>query len=88
MKIKDGFALRNFADKWIAVSINDNTHENNLFITLNNSGAFVWELLKNDTSYDEVITAITNKYGIDNNTAKADFDAFLSKVRDAGILDE
>ena len=49
MKIKDGFALRNFADKWIAVSINDNTHENNLFITLNNSGAFVWNLLQNET---------------------------------------
>ena len=88
MKIKDGFALRNFADKWIAVSINDNSHENNLFITLNNSGAFVWDLLQNETDYSTVINAITEKYGIDTTTAQEDFDAFLYKVRSAGILDE
>lgn len=88
MKIKNGFALRNFADKWIAVSINDNTHENNLFITLNNSGAFVWDLLQNETDYDTVIKAITEKYDIDTKTAQDDFDAFLFKVRNAGILDE
>ena len=88
MKIKDGFALRNFADKWIAVSINDNTHENNLFITLNNSGAFVWNLLQNETDYNTVIKAITEKYDIDTKTAQEDFDAFLVKVRNAGILDE
>ncbi|MBQ8538567.1 MAG: PqqD family protein [Ruminococcus sp.] len=88
MKIKEGFALRNFADKWIAVSINDNTHENNLFITLNNSGAFVWNLLQNEMSYDDVIKKITQKYDIDSKTAQDDFDSFLSKVRNAGILDE
>lgn len=88
MKIKSGFALRNFADKWMAVSVNDNADKSNLFITLNDSGAFVWSLLQNDVSYDDVLKAITEKYDVDEETSKADFDLFLSKIRNAGILDE
>lgn len=88
MKLKSEFVLRNFADKYIAVSVNDSADENNAFITMNKSGAFVWELLQNDISYDEVINAITNKYDISIDIAKADFDEFLSIVRNAGMLYE
>lgn len=89
MKIKDGFVLRKFADKWIAVSVNDATHEHNLFITLNSTGVFVWNLLcSNDMTYDEVITAVTEKYDVDTKTAQVDFDLFLHKVKEAGILYE
>ncbi len=88
MKLKSEFVLRNFADKYIAVSVNDSADDSNAFITMNKSGAFVWELLQNDISYDEVINAITNKYDISIDTAKADFDEFLRIVRNAGMLYE
>ena len=48
----------------------------------------MWDLLQNETDYDAVIKAITEKYDIDSKTAKTDFDAFLSKARSAGIIDE
>lgn len=88
MKIKQGFVLRNFADKWIAVCAEDYADESNMFITLNQSGVFVWELLQNDVLYDDVISAITEKYDISEAQAKNDFDEFLNKLRKAGILDE
>ncbi len=88
MKIKTGFALRKFAGKWMAVSVGGNADEKNLFITLNDTGAFVWNLLQEDISYSEVIVAITAKYDIDETTAKADFDEFLNKMKKAGIIDE
>ncbi len=88
MKIKIGFALRKFAGKWMAVSVGENADEKNLFITLNDTGAFVWNLLNEDITYCDVIKAITTKYDIDEQTAKADFDEFLEKVKKAGIIDE
>lgn len=88
MKIKKGFVLRKFADKWIAVASDDIADEHNILITLNKTGVFVWNLLQNDIDYNTVIAKITEHYDIDEKTAKADFDIFLEKVRKAGIIDE
>lgn len=88
MKIKKGFVLRKFADKWIAVASDDIADEHNILITLNKTGVFVWNLLQNDIDYNTVIAKITEHYDIDEKTAKADFDIFLEKVRKAGIVDE
>ena len=88
MKLSKEFVLRNFADKYIAVTVNDSADEQNAFITLNKSGAFVWELLQNEISYDEILSKMIIKYDIDESTAKADLDEFLTAVRKAGMLHE
>ena len=88
MKIKDEFALRKFADKWVAVSVNDDIDKEDFFITLNSSGVFLWNLLQDEISYDELLSAAVKKYGIDASKLKTDLDAFLQKIRDAKILSE
>ena len=88
MKLKSEFVLRKFSDKFIAVSVNDSADDNNVLISMNSSGAFVFELLQNEITYDEVINRLTDKYDIDISTANADFDEFLENVRKAGMLDE
>lgn len=86
MKIKDEFVLRKFADKWVAVSVNDDMEKEDFFITMNKSGVFLWELLQEDISYDEILSAAVKKYNIDKNILKRDLDIYLSKLRDANIL--
>ena len=88
MKLKSEFVVRNFSDKFFAVTVNDSADSCNSLITMNASGAFVFNLLQNEVSYDEVINKLTEKYDIDHATAKADFDIFLEKVRNAGMLYE
>lgn len=88
MKIKDGFILRKFSDKIVAVADDDFADNSNVFIKMNSSAEFVWNFLRQDRSYDEVINALLEKYDIDRQTAENDFDEFLSAVRKAGLLDE
>lgn len=88
MRLKSKYVLRHFADKWIAVSVDDSADQNNAFITMNKSGAFVWELLQNEISYDEIIYQLTKKYDVDKACAKEDLDAFLDNIRKAGMLNE
>lgn len=80
MKIKDGFILQKFTGKYIAVSANDEADVSNILITLNSTGAFVWELLKTETEYDAVISKLVEKYDVDETEAKTDFNAFLKKA--------
>ena len=88
MKIKDAFSLRKFGDKWVAISVNDDIDKDDFFITLNNSGVFLWNSLQEEISYDELLGAAVKKYGIDESILKKDLDAFLQKMKDANILSE
>lgn len=88
MKIKDGFVLRKFADKIVAVADDDMADYCNTFIKMNGTGEFVWNLLQNDVDYDFVIKSLCDTYEVDEDSARSDFDEFLSAVRKAGLLNE
>jgi len=85
MIIKQGFILRRFADKWLAVCADDSR---NVLITLNKTGAFVWELLQKDTTREALIASLTDRFDVSEDTAARDVDAFLQKAREAALLDE
>ena len=88
MKIKNGFALRRFADQWIAVSCDELADTRNTLITLNKTAAFVWEQLQEDTDRDAILSALTARFDGDEAQIAADLDAFLEQAGKAGILDE
>lgn len=88
MKIKNGFILRNFSDKIVAVAEDDFADNSNLFIKMSSSAEFVWNFLLSDRTYEEVLEALLEKYDVDRQTAENDLNSFLSIVRNAGLLDE
>lgn len=88
MKIKNGFILRKFSDKIVAVAEDDLADNSNRFIKMNSSAEFVWNFLQTDRTYEEVLEALLEKYDVDKLTAENDLNNFLSIVRNAGLLDE
>ncbi len=88
MKIKNGFVLRRFADQWLAVSADELADTRNTLISLNKTAAFVWEQMQTDTTRDALITALTDRFDVDETVAAADVDHFLTVAREAGLLDE
>lgn len=87
MKIKDGFVLRKVADSFVAVAVGERSVDFNAMITTNETGAFLWKKLQNDTTEEELLTALTDEYDVDAETAKADISEFLQKLRDGELLD-
>lgn len=86
MKIKDGFILRKVADSYIAVAVGEESVNFNAMVTTNETGAFLWEKLKNDITEEELLAALTSEYDVDAETAKADIAEFLEKLRDGKLL--
>lgn len=87
MKIKDGFLLRQIAGGTVVVPVGKASVDFNGMITLNETGAFLWKLLENDISEEELLQRLTAEYDISEDIAKADINAFISKLKDAGLID-
>lgn len=60
----------------------------NKVLTLNGSGGFVWTLLKNERSFDELTQALVNEYAISELEAREDLTEFLKIIKDYIYMQE
>ena len=87
MKIKDGFILRNVAGNNVVVPIGQATIDFNGMISLNDTGAFIFEQMLNEITRDELVQAVINEYGIDRELAQKDVDAFIEKIKGEDLFE-
>ena len=58
----------------------------NGMINLNETGAFLWRILEKGATEEEAVAELLKEYDVDEETAKADVKAFVSKLTEAGLL--
>ncbi len=88
MKIKDTFILRTVAGNNIVLPVGASSETFSGMMTLNESGVFLWNSLKNDTSMDDLVNAMLSEYNVSADQAKADAEEFVKSLRSAGVLEE
>ena len=64
MKIKEDFLLRKVADCYVVVPVGKATVDFNGMMNLNETGAFLWEKLENDTTKEELLKAMLDEYEV------------------------
>lgn len=87
MKIKEDFILRKVADSYVVVPVNNMSLDFNGIINLNETGAFLFELLQNGADREELISKLIDKYEVTEQKAEKDIDLFIEKVKGADILE-
>ena len=87
MKLKDGFLLREVAGQYVALPSGDELNLN-MMITLNGTGAFIWNQLQNDTDEPAIVKAMLAEYDVDEERAAQAVAAFVQKLRANGFLAE
>lgn len=87
MRIKDGYMLRQFLDKWVAVDVHTQPDRPGM-ITMNKTGAFLWELLERGVTREQLLQAMLEQYEVTEDMAGRELDGFLNRLRQKGILDE
>lgn len=88
MKIKTGFIKRQVAGRTVVVAVGDRSREFNSMITLNGIADFIWTVMQNDVTVDQVVSAVLAEYDADEQTVRTDVEKFIGKLREAGLLDE
>lgn len=87
MKIKEDFILRKVADSYVVVPVNNMSLDFNGIINLNETGAFLFELLQNGADREELISKLLDEYEVTEQKAEKDIDLFIGKVKGADILE-
>ena len=85
MKIKEGFLLRQVAGQTVVLPCGDDL-DLNMMITLNDTGAFLWQLLQEETDEAAMVQALLAEYEVDEQTAQAAVAAFVAKLNENGFL--
>lgn len=86
MKIKEGFLLREVAGETVVIPSGDSL-DLNMMITLNSTGAFLWEKLQADTTEEALTAALLAEYDVDEATAKEAVKAFVAKLKENDIVE-
>lgn len=86
MKIKEGYLLREVAGSNIVVPVGSGAMDFSGVITLNEVGSFIWKLLENDTTKEEILSNLLNEYDVDKAMAESDIDEFINKLKGADLL--
>lgn len=87
MKIKEDFILRKVADSYVVVPVNDMTVDFNGIINLNETGAFLFEILQKGADKQELLDKLLSEYEVTSEKAENDIDVFIQKLKDADILE-
>jgi hypothetical protein len=86
MKRKADFLMQNVGGENLLVPLGAQVMDMNGLITLNETGACVWELLAEDRTADELAFALAARFDVDAATARADVQAFLDETARLGML--
>lgn len=87
MKIKENYILRQVADSSVVVPVGAATIDFNGMINLNETGAFLFKILQNGASKEDMVKALLEEYRVDAVTAAQDAEHFINKLKDAGIIE-
>jgi hypothetical protein len=87
MKIKKGYILKSVSDKYVVVPVGEEAIHFNGLITLNRSGKFLFESLKEESTVESLTLFMIEKYDIDAKTAEQDVLSFIKKLKEKNIIE-
>ena len=88
MKIKTGYVIREIAGQYMAIPVGKRVNDLHGMIALNETGAFIWKLLDQEMSEEELTKAITEEYEVSFDDAMAAVKEFHGLMLKEGVLED
>ena len=89
MKLKSGFFLNEMGDEFVVVAMTEEAKK--VFggmLRLNGTGAFLFEQLESEKTYQQLALALAEEYSVDADMAKSVCVEFIDTLRGVGLIDE
>ncbi len=88
MKINKDLILRKLGNSYCMIATNDLSHKFHGMIRLNETGATLFNLLKEGLSKEEIINKLEKEYQVEKSILTEDIDFLISTLESNGLLDD
>ncbi len=88
MKLIKGIVTNKIDGESFAIATGKATKSFNGIIRNNSTAAYLFELLKKKQTEQSLVDALTKKYEVDEETARADVKEFLEFLRSKNVLED
>ena len=86
MKYNKNYVLKSLAGETILVYQSEEQVNFSKIITLNEIGSLIIEGLQIGSTKEEIVVTILGEYDIDRETVEADYDEFVAKLLELGVV--
>lgn len=88
MKLKYNFVTNEVADKIVAVAVGGDLEKFNGFIKMNDVGAYIFNMLKNDVTEDEIVAAMQKDFeDATEEEIREAVKEFTDKLRESDVIE-
>ena len=88
MKLKYNFVTNEVADKIVAVAVGGDLEKFNGFIKMNDTGAYIFNMLKSDMTEEEIVAAMKKDYeDAAEEEIRETVSEFVGKLKEADVLE-
>ena len=88
MKLKEGVILNEIDGQVMAVDGGSGRERFNGLIRMNKTAGYIAGLLSRDTSLDEIVKAMTEKYEVTEEVARVNAQKVIDAFQNAGVLEK
>ena len=82
--IKQGYVTREIAGEFIAVPVDSSCGTD--IVILNPVSKLLWEEMRSEKTFDELVNVMLENYDIPREEAEADLKDFLGQLEQSGLL--
>ena len=87
MKINKDYMLKEIAGETMLVYQNEQSVDFSKVITLNELGAFIFKLIQDNKSEEEIINCILKEYEVEEDVVRNDVYEFVNKLKELKIVE-
>ncbi|MBR5773790.1 MAG: PqqD family protein [Clostridia bacterium] len=87
MKIKDGYLIREIAGAYVVVPAGEQVAEFNGLMTLNETAAFIWNVLVAGAEEEDIVAAIVAEYEVDEAIARNDVKKVIELLKSYNVFE-
>ncbi|MBR3507331.1 MAG: PqqD family protein [Lachnospiraceae bacterium] len=86
MKLKDGVIVQEMDDRVVLIDASSREDRFQGIINMNRTAAYIAQLLEKETTKEEIVKALTDKYDVSSEIADANAQKVIDQFHKVGLL--
>lgn len=87
MKIKNGYKLKTISGRHTVIADEKNVKDFNSVIVLNEIAVFLWNLMNNETTKDEMVDKLIRELNLSKLLALSNVEIFVKTLKENDIIE-